>query len=141
MALLRWQPLESRGRFGNLEASEMHEEANQASFTWQPLTDIVEKDDRYSILLEIPGVKKEDVKLTVENNMLTVKGEKQRELEVSEKHYYRVERKYGAFQRMFRLSEKVNAEKISAKYNDGILEVVLEKKVPEKPKQIEVKVK
>ena len=141
MALLRWQPLESRGRLGNFLSDEMHEEANQASFTWQPLTDIIEKDDRYVILFEIPGVKKEDVKLTLENNTLTVKGEKQRELEISEKHYYRVERRYGAFQRMFRLSEKVDAGKISAKYKDGILEVMLEKKVPEKPKKIEVNVK
>ena len=77
----------------------------------------------------------------LENNTLTIKGEKQQNLEISDKHYYRVERKYGSFQRMFHLSEKVDTSKITAKYKDGILEVTLDKKVPEKPKEIEVKVK
>ena len=115
--------------------------ADSTSSTWLPAVDIGENDHGYEVLVELPGIKKDDVKITVANDVLTIKGEKKLEKETKAKNVHRSERCYGSFQRSFVLPTMVQSEKIEASYNDGILTIMLPKMEEAKPKQIEVKVK
>ena len=91
--------------------------------------------------MELPGVNKDDVKITLESNVLTIRGEKKAESEVNEKNLHRTERSYGEFQRSFTLPISVKNDRVDAVYKDGILTVSLPKADEAKPKLIEVKVK
>ncbi len=108
---------------------------------WTPAVDVAERNDDYEVRLELPGVRKEDVKITIENNVLTIRGEKKREENVNENDYRRIERSYGSFVRSFTLPVAVRADKIEARAQDGILTVRLPKAEEARPKQIEVQVK
>jgi len=108
---------------------------------WTPAVDIAEHDEQYLVKVELPGVNKDDVKITLENNILTIRGEKKQEKETKKENYHRVERSYGSFQRSFTLPTSVKSDKIDAVYKDGILQIALPKAEEAKPKQIEVKVK
>jgi HSP20 family protein len=108
---------------------------------WVPAVDITEQDDAYLVKMELPGVQKEDVKITLEANALTVRGEKKVEKESNKQNYHRVERSYGSFQRTFTLPSVVKSDKIDAVYKDGILSITLPKADEAKKVQIEVKVK
>ena len=107
---------------------------------WLPPVDIEENDREYILKAELPGMKKEEVKLTVEGGTLSISGERKAEKEEKDKKYHRMERSYGAFQRSFTLPEGALAEKISAEFKDGVLLVHLPKGETAKPKAIEVKV-
>lgn len=109
--------------------------------TWAPSVDIIEKETDYSIKIELPGVDKKDVKITVQDDVLIIKGEKKMEAEKKGENYHRVERCYGAFQRSFSLPTTVAADKIDASYDNGVLTISLPKAEEAKPKEIEVKVK
>lgn len=106
---------------------------------WAPLVDITEDEKEYIIKTELPEVKKEDVKVAVENGLLTIVGERKFEKEENKK-YHRVERAYGRFVRSFIVPDSVDADKVSAEFKDGVLKVHLPKSEKTKPKQIEVKV-
>ena len=106
---------------------------------WAPLVDITEDEKEYIIKTELPEVKKEDVKVAVENGLLTIVGERRFEKEENKK-YHRVERAYGRFVRSFIVPDSVDADKVSAEFKDGVLQVHLPKSEKTKPKQIEVKV-
>src|SRR5438270_11978432 len=107
---------------------------------WKPLADITEDDREYVIKAELPELRKEDVKVTVENGVLTMSGERKFEKEEKKKKYHRVERGYGSFVRTFALPEDADADKIKAEFKHGMLEVHLQKNEKAKPKQIEVNV-
>jgi len=107
---------------------------------WTPAVDIAEHDDAYIVKVELPGVIKDDVKITLESNILTIRGEKKQEKETKKQNYHRVERAYGSFQRSFTLPTTVKSDRIDAVYKDGILTVTLPKAEEAKRKQIEVKV-
>ena len=107
---------------------------------WAPLVDITEDDKEYLIKAELPEVKKEDIKLTAHNDVLTITGERKYEKEEKGKKYHRVERAYGSFERSFTLPEDADAGKIAAEFKDGVLKVHLPKSEKAKPKSIEVKV-
>ena len=107
---------------------------------WTPLVDITEDDKEYLIKAELPEVKKEDVKVTVENGLLTISGERKIEKEEKGKRYHRVERAYGSFVRSFSLPDDADGNRVSADFKDGVLRVHLAKSEHAKPKQIEVKV-
>jgi HSP20 family protein len=108
---------------------------------WNPAVDIAEQDNDYVVRMELPGVGKDDVKITMRENILTVKGEKKKEKESKGSSFHRVERSYGSFERSFTLPSAVKADSIDASYRDGILSITLPKAEEAKPKQIEVKVK
>jgi HSP20 family protein len=108
---------------------------------WTPAVDIAERDDEYLVKVELPGVEKEDVKITLESNILTIRGEKKAEKEETGKEYHRMERACGSFQRSFTLPTTVKGDRIDALYKDGILTIRLPKAEEAKSKQIEVKVK
>ena len=117
-------------------------DAKEESITvaeWAPLVDITEDEKEYIIKTELPEVKKEDVKVAVENGLLTIVGERKFEKEENKK-YHRVERAYGRFVRSFIVPDFVDADKVSAEFKDGVLKVHLPKSEKTKPKQIEVKV-
>lgn len=107
---------------------------------WAPVTDITEDDKEFVVKAELPDMKKEDVKVTVENGTLRISGERKAEKEEKTKKYHRIERSYGAFERIFALPEGADGTKVSADYKDGMLTVHLPKTAEAKPKAIEVKV-
>jgi HSP20 family protein len=107
---------------------------------WSPLVDITEDDKEYLIKAELPEVKKEDVKLSVHDDVLSISGERKYEKEEKGKKFHRVERAYGSFTRSFTLPDDADAAKIAAEYKDGVLKVHLPKSEKAKPKSIEVKV-
>ena len=107
---------------------------------WSPSVDISEDDKEWLIKADLPQVKKEDVKVTVENGVLTVTGERKFEKEEKDKKYHRIERSYGNFFWSFTLPEGAEGAKVSAQFKDGVLEVRLPKNEKAKSKAVEVKV-
>jgi len=155
MSLIRWNPTRDLVSFPS-EISNLQREMNRMfdSFfrtgadepgllngNWIPPVDVAEEENQYIVKIELPGVNKDDVKITLESNILTIRGEKKAEKEIKEKNYHRMERSYGSFQRTFTLPTTVKNDKIDASYKDGVLVVTLPKVEESKPKQIEVKVK
>jgi HSP20 family protein len=107
---------------------------------WLPLVDITEDDKQYLIKAELPEVKKDDVKVTVENGVLTLSGERKFEKEEKDKRYHRIERSYGSFTRSFSVPDDADDTKVGAEFKDGVLTVRLAKSEKARPKSIEVKV-
>lgn len=107
---------------------------------WTPTVDISETEAEYAIKAELPDVKKEDVKVTVEDAVLTIQGERKQEKQENGKKYHRIERSYGRFVRSFTLPDSVDESKVKAEYADGILHLHLPKSEKAKPKQIDVKI-
>src|SRR5438874_6700714 len=145
--LTRWEPLREmedlQNRlstlFGRTPMRRGNGKENITLPEWTPLADITEDDREYVIKAELPELRKEDVKVTVENGVLTMSGERKFEKE-EKKKYHRVERGYGSFVRTFALPEDADADKIKAEFKHGVLEVHLPKNEKAKPKQIEVNV-
>jgi len=106
---------------------------------WRPLADITEDEKGYLVKLELPGMKREEVKVSMESGVLTISGERKLEKEEKGKKFHRVERAYGSFSRSFVIPEDVMADKIDAEFKEGVLQVHLPKGEHAKPKTIEVK--
>lgn len=117
-----------------------HEKGNLASVAWMPPVDIREDKEAVILSAELPGIKKEDIKLGVENGVLTVKGERSFKDEQKKENYYRIERSYGSFSRSFELPSTIDPEKIRANMKDGVLEIYIPKKEEAKPKSVEIEV-
>src|SRR5438045_6945211 len=146
--LTRWEPLREmedlQSRLSTLFGrTPMRRGNGKESITlpeWTPLADITEDDREYVIKAELPELKKEDVKVTVENGVLTISGERKFEKEEKNKKYHRVERSYGSFVRSFALPDLADANKVKAEFKDGMLTVHVPKSERAKAKQVEVKV-
>jgi len=108
--------------------------------TWMPNVDIYETKDSICVRAELPGVEKDAVSVEVKEGVLTLRGERKFEKEVKEENYHRIERSYGTFHRSFTLPSTVDAEKVSARMKDGVLELNLPKKEQARPKQIKIAV-
>jgi len=106
-----------------------------------PAVDMYDKKDEIVVKAEIPGVEKENVRISLSDNMLTIKGETKKEEEVKEEDYYYSERSYGSFARTLSLPSKVKSDKIKASFKNGILEIHLPKAEEAKPKEIKIEVK
>lgn len=111
-----------------------------ATGDWIPLVDIAETDKAFVIKMEIPEVKKENVKVTVDNRVLTIWGEREQEKEEEGKKFHRVERYYGVFTRSFTLPDNIDENKVTASFKDGILNIQIQKAKVPKLKAIEIKV-
>jgi HSP20 family protein len=111
-----------------------------ATGDWAPRVDIAETDKAFVIKVEIPEVNKEDVKVTVDNGVLTIRGERKQEKEEKGKRFHRVERHYGSFTRSFTLPDNVDETNVKASFKDGMLNLQIQKTEEVKPKAIEVKV-
>ncbi len=113
----------------------------QAGTSLMPSADVYATDDEYVFEFELPGFKKDDVKVKVEDNVLTVSSEvKEEKKEGKDKNYHIVERRYGAFKRQFSLPENVDVENIDAKFENGVLELKVQKKEEAKKKAIDVQI-
>ncbi len=115
------------------------EEGAIASFV--PRVNTREGEDAYYVEIDLPGIKKEDIEITTEDNVLTISGERKMKDEVKEEDYYKVESAYGKFSRSFTLPEKVDVENIHAESKDGVLEVVIPKLKEEEKKQKKIEIK
>jgi HSP20 family protein len=116
------------------------QEDSLTTSSFAPAVDVYEDEHKISLKIEVPGIDEKDIDIRVENNTLTVHGERKIEKEEKEENYRRVERQYGSFTRTFTLPTTVDTEKVSADYDKGVLKVSLPKKAEAKPKQIKVNV-
>ena len=148
MNLVRWDPFRELEDLSNrlnrvIARSSSPSTDGKETLTmadWTPSVDISETDTEYLIKAELPEVKKEDVKVTVENGVLTIQGERRQEKEEKGKKFHRIERAYGSFVRSFSIPDYVDDGKVTAEFKDGILNLHLPKSEKAKPKAIEVKV-
>ncbi len=111
-----------------------------AGFDWAPTVDISETDDAYVIRADIPGVAKEDIKINVENNVLTLQGERRKREEKKGEKFHRIETSYGSFVRSFTLPDDVKEDAVNAEMKEGCLEVTLPKSAEKKPKSRSIEV-
>ncbi len=116
-------------------------QAEESSGLWSPVVDIEEDNENFLVKVELPGLKKEDIKISVRGNLLSVSGERKQETETKEKTFHRIERSYGKFSRNITLPADVDADKVKATYKDGILAITLSKPETMKPKEIDVEIK
>jgi len=140
MAIVRYQPW---GLLNQLqkELERSHQgEGSIATAEWTPAVDIKEENDKFVLHADIPGVKPEDIDISMEDGVLTIKGEKKTEATTEQEGYKRVERTYGSFYRRFSLPDTANADAISAKSKLGVLEIVIPKREAVQPKKINISV-
>ena len=151
MAIVKWEPY--RRTLSPLRnwfdmTSQMNQfldnifgEDDTDKVAWGPSVDVVENDDNLQIMAELPGIKMDEVKISLTDNILTVKGEKKNEVSESKRNFYRVERCYGRFQRSFTLPSTVDAERVKASLENGVLTITLPKAEQAKAREIPIKVK
>jgi len=145
--LTRWEPFHEfttlQDRMNRLFRSSYGGNAGEEALTtssFAPPVDVYEDEHNITLKIEVPGIDEKDIDVRVENNTLTVHGERRFEKEEKEENFRRVERQYGSFTRQFTLPTTVDAEKIQAQYDRGILKLQLAKKAEAKPKQIKINV-
>ncbi|HEX7517406.1 MAG TPA: Hsp20/alpha crystallin family protein [Chthoniobacterales bacterium] len=145
--LMKWNSFgeldEMQNRLGGLFAGfpiRMGNGENLRLADWSPQVDITEDEQEYLVKTDLPEIKKDDVKVIVENGILSISGERKSEKEEKKKRYHRIERSYGSFKRSFTVPENADGTKVSAEFKAGVLKVHLPKSASAKPKKVEVKV-
>jgi HSP20 family protein len=144
-SITRWDPFHGLSNLQEqvnrlFETSFQGRADHSALTTWAPAVDIYETENELVLKADLPDMNEKDLDIRVENNMLTIRGERKFENEVKQENYLRVERAYGTFSRSFSLPNAVNTEAIKADYNHGVLTVQLPKRAEAKPKQVKVTV-
>ena len=145
--LARWDPFqdllaiqdEMNQLFGQATGQAGRGTGEAATRAWAPALDIAERNDAYVVTVEVPGIKPEQLDITLENGALTISGERRFESETKDKQFHRIERRYGAFRRSISLPDRVRADAVEASFEDGLLQVVVPKAEEAKPKRIEVR--
>jgi HSP20 family protein len=145
MAITRWDPfrdvLSLQNRLNSLFQEYNRGEGDAlTTAAFVPPVDVYEDEHKIVLKLEVPGLKESDLDIQIENNVLTVKGERKFEKEEKEENFHRIERRYGSFYRSFTIPNTVNPDSVKAGYEAGVLKVELEKRAEAKPKQIKVEV-
>lgn len=150
MTLVRWQPIRHNNPFEGLSMLQrrmnrlfdetFNDEPEDRNLSWSPRVDLVELEDRFEVSAELPGLTRDDVKVELQENVLTLSGEKQSAVEKKDRNLFICERNYGQFRRSFQFPNRVDASKIDASFKDGILTVSLPKVEEAKPKLIDVKI-
>ena len=142
--LTRWEPFREfatrQDRINRVfrESYTGGQDESLTTSTFAPAVDVYEDEHKVTLKIEVPGIEEKDIDVRVENNTLTVHGERKIEKEEKEENYRRVERQYGSFTRTFTLPTTVDTENVSATYDKGVLKVNLPKKAEAKPKQIKI---
>jgi HSP20 family protein len=144
-SITRWDPFRNLASLQEqvnrlFEGNLSHERDQSALTAWSPSVDVYETENDLVIKADLPEVIEKDIDVRVENNMLTIRGERKLEQRVKEENYLRMERSYGFFTRSFSLPNTVNTEQIQAQYSDGVLTVTLPKRAESKPKQVKINV-
>jgi len=144
MAITRWDPFREvvslQNRVNSLFRNMNEEDLPLTTASFVPAVDIYEDTDKLVLKLEVPGIDEKDLDVRVEDNTLTVKGERKFEAEEKEQNFHRIERSYGSFFRAFTLPSTVETDKVQANYNAGVLKLELKKKPEAQPKQIKINV-
>lgn len=122
------------------ESSFSHQGDQSTLTAWAPAVDVYETENELVIKADLPEISEKDLDVRVENNTMTIRGERKFEQKVREDNYLRMERAYGSFSRSFSLPNTVNTEQIQAEYKDGVLTVTLPKRAESKPKQVKISV-
>jgi HSP20 family protein len=144
--LTRWEPFREfstlQDRMNRLFRETYNENQDQSltNSSFAPAVDVYEDEHNVSLKIEVPGIDEKDIDVRIENNTLTVHGERKIEKDEKEENYRRVERQYGSFTRTFNLPSTVDTDKVQANYSKGVLNISLPKKAEAKPKQIKVNV-
>ncbi|MFK5927537.1 MAG: Hsp20/alpha crystallin family protein [Desulfuromusa sp.] len=147
MKLAKWDPFrEMEGRLDPYSKSldwpfRGGRNLDMTDVDWAPRADISETDDEFCITAEVPGIKREDVKIDIDDHVLSIRGENKQEKEEKGKKFHRIERYYGSFNRSFSLPQNVNEDNIEAVFKDGVLTLTIPKTEVKKPKAIEIKAK
>ena len=148
MSLVKWSPMrglrvfdDEGGRWFDDFFQPVIRGLGKQEGHWSPAVDVTESPTEFAVKAELPGMKQEDIKVTLLDQNLTISGERKIEKEEKDKNYHRIERSYGSFQRSFHLPSRIDGAKIKAAYKDGILEVKLPKAVDAREKEIAVEVK
>jgi HSP20 family protein len=144
MAITRWDPFREvvalQNRMNSLFRDMNDGDSPLTTASFVPAVDIYEDAQRVMLKLEVPGIEEKDLDVRVENNTLTVKGERKFEKEEKEENFHRIERRYGSFYRAFTLPSTVDTENVKASYDAGVLKLELKKKAEAQPKQIKINV-
>jgi HSP20 family protein len=144
--ITRWEPFRGLSTLQDqmnrlFEDTLFRGRSNESALTtWAPAVDIYETENALVVKADLPDVNEKDLDIQVENNILTIRGERKFERDVKEDNYLRVERAYGSFSRSFSLGNTVNTEAIKAEYRDGVLTLTIPKREEAKPKQVKVSV-
>lgn len=145
MAIIRWDPFrdmvslrEKMNRLFEDVFTGRGDDKELASSTWAPAVDIFETENELVMSAEIPGIDEKDIEIKLEDNTLTLKGERKFEKETREENYHRIERSYGSFYRAFTLPNSVNVDKIHAEHENGILKITLPKRQELKPRNVKI---
>ena len=144
-SITRWDPFRGlsslQEQVNRLFESSLPSRGDESTLTaWAPAVDVYETENELVIKADLPEMVEKDLDVRVENNMLTIRGERKFEQKVKEDNYLRMERAYGAFSRSFSLPNTVNTEEVKAHYKDGVLTVSLPKRAEAKPKQVKITV-
>jgi HSP20 family protein len=139
MALVRWRPMNELDDMSRL-FDEMWRRSLRptAGTTWYPAIDVKENENEYTIVAELPGMNKDDVKISVTDNIVTIRGEKKAEVEERSDNWHQVERTYGAFERSFTLGTSVDPNGVKARFENGVLTVALPKSQEARPREIRI---
>lgn len=145
MAIRRWDPwrdlVAMQNELNRMFERTFSEPQGATKITaWAPAVDMFERDGEIVVRAELPGVKPEDVDVTILEDSLRIHGERKQKEEVKEENFYRMEQRYGSFERVMQLPAKVRADDVKAKFAEGILEITMPKAEEEKPKQIKINV-
>lgn len=146
MPIIRWEPLRDlvalQERMNRLFEERLGRTQGEDNLTaaFAPPVDIYEDEHEIVLEVDVPGLDQKDLDVRIENNTLTIRGERKMQTEVKEENFHRVERAYGSFARSFTVPPTVNAEQIAASYTNGVLRLVLAKREETRPKQIKVQI-
>ncbi len=140
MKTVVWDPFKEFNQMVNRYAVPADGQDKQGAKAWVPSVDIQESGTQYLVQTELPGVEKEDVSVTVEESVLTIKGEKKMQEASEDEQWHRVESTYGKFERRFSLPDEIDVDAVEANYKDGVLRLTIPKTEKAKPKMIDVKV-
>jgi HSP20 family protein len=144
-SVIRWEPFRNvnslQEQFSRLFDTSFPGRSSESDLTtWAPAVDIQETENELVLKADLPGIEDKDIDVRIENNTLTIRGERKFEKQVNEDNYLRVERSYGSFSRSFSLPNTINTEAIHAEYKNGVLTVQMLKRAESKPKQVKVNV-
>jgi HSP20 family protein len=145
MALVRWEPMRElntlqteMNRLFNTFFDDGNGQGREATRRWAPAVDLFEREDSLVLKADLPGLREEDVQIEMRDNVLTISGERQADFEDKQNGYYRVERAFGTFSRSLSLPDGVDADRIAASFDSGVLEVTIPKPEARKPRRIEI---
>lgn len=146
MAIIRWDPFRDlvtlRDRMNRLfedaVTTARGEEKDLISSSWAPAVDIYEDETQLVLTAEVPGIEEKDIEIKIEDNTLTIRGERKMEKETKEENYHRIERAYGSFFRSFTLPNYIDQDKIHAEHENGVLKITMIKKAELKPRKVKI---